>query len=95
MIQAPLNSSSLTSHQLSNGLTIVAEQVPIDVVNFSLWLDAGSAVEADSINGMAHFLEHMVFKGTAQLQSGEFEHLIEQRGGVMNAATVMTIRTTT
>jgi len=87
MVQAPLKSSSLTSHQLSNGLTIVAEQVSIDVVNFSLWLDAGSAVEADSINGMAHFLEHMVFKGTAQLQSGEFEHLIEQRGGVMNAAT--------
>lgn len=87
MIQAALNSSSLALHQLSNGLTIVAEQVPIDVVNFSLWLDVGSAIEADCINGVAHFLEHMVFKGTAHLQSGEFEHLIEQRGGVMNAAT--------
>jgi predicted Zn-dependent peptidase len=36
---------------------------------------------------MAHFLEHMIFKGTAQLKSGEFEKQIEQRGAVTNAAT--------
>jgi len=89
MVQAPTKSSGPTPtvHQLSNGLTIIAEQVPIDVVNFSLWVGAGSAGEADAINGMAHFLEHMVFKGTAQLESGEFERLVEQRGGVTNAAT--------
>jgi len=86
MVQAPLE-SSLTLRQLPNGLTIAAEQVPVDVVNFSLWINAGSAIEADSINGMTHFLEHMVFKGTAHLQSGEFEHFIEQQGGVTNAAT--------
>jgi predicted Zn-dependent peptidase len=61
--------------------------MPIEAVNFSLWVHAGSAVEINSINGMAHFLEHMIFKGTDQLQSGEFERLIEQRGGVTNAAT--------
>ena len=43
--------------------------------------------ESDDINGMAHFLEHMVFKGTPRLQSGEFERLIEERGAVTNAAT--------
>ena len=43
--------------------------------------------ETDEINGMAHFLEHMIFKGTARLQSGEFEQRIEQRGAVTNAAT--------
>lgn len=87
MVQAPPKFSAPTRHRLSNGLTIVAEQMPIDVVNFSLWVHAGSAVEADSINGMAHFLEHMVFKGTTQLRNGEFEHLVEQRGGTTNAAT--------
>ncbi|MBD2092812.1 insulinase family protein [Microcoleus sp. FACHB-1515] len=76
-----------TLHRLPNGLTIVAEQMPIEAVNLSLWLGVGSAIEADAINGMAHFLEHMIFKGTACLQSGEFERRIEQRGAVTNAAT--------
>jgi zinc protease len=76
-----------TVHRLPNGLTIVAEQMPIDAVNLSLWLDVGSAVETNDINGMAHFLEHMIFKGTSRLESGEFERLIEQRGAVTNAAT--------
>lgn len=76
-----------TLHQLPNGLTIVAEQIPIEAVNLSLWVNIGSAVESDAINGMAHFLEHMVFKGTKQLKSGEFEHRIEERGAITNAAT--------
>ncbi len=74
-------------HRLSNGLTIVAEQVPVDAVNLNLWLNVGSAVESDDINGMAHFLEHMIFKGTARLQGGEFEQRVEERGAVTNAAT--------
>lgn len=76
-----------TIHRLANGLTIIAEQIPVDAVNLNVWLDVGSAVEPDAINGMAHFLEHMVFKGTDRLQSGEFEQQIEQRGAVTNAAT--------
>ncbi|MBD2097887.1 insulinase family protein [Trichocoleus sp. FACHB-591] len=76
-----------TVRRLANGLTIVAEQLPIEAVNLNLWLNVGSAIETDAINGMAHFLEHMVFKGTAQLASGEFERLIEERGAVTNAAT--------
>ncbi|MGB3493478.1 MAG: pitrilysin family protein [Elainellaceae cyanobacterium] len=76
-----------TLRRLPNGLTIIAEQMPTEAVNLSLWLNVGSAVEADSINGMAHFLEHMIFKGTNSLESGEFERLIEQRGAVTNAAT--------
>jgi len=76
-----------TLHRLPNGLTIVAEQMPIEAVNLSLWVNVGSAVESDAINGIAHFLEHMVFKGTQRLCSGEFERLIEERGAVTNAAT--------
>jgi zinc protease len=76
-----------TVRQLPNGLTIIAEQMPIEAVNLNLWLRVGSAIESDAINGMAHFLEHMIFKGTDQLQGGEFERLIEARGAVTNAAT--------
>ncbi|BAT56341.1 processing protease [Nostoc sp. NIES-3756] len=74
-------------HTLSNGLTIVVEQMPVEAVNLSLWLNVGSSVESDAINGMAHFLEHMIFKGTERLASGEFERHIEERGAVTNAAT--------
>jgi predicted Zn-dependent peptidase len=74
-------------HQLPNGLMIIAEQMPIEAVNLSLWVKIGSAVESDAINGMAHFLEHMIFKGTQRLASGEFERRIEERGAVTNAAT--------
>jgi predicted Zn-dependent peptidase len=76
-----------TLHHLPNGLTIIAEQMPIDAVNLDLWVKTGSAMEADAINGMAHFLEHIVFKGTQKLISGEFERRIEERGAVTNAAT--------
>jgi len=81
----PLNAPTI--EKLPNGLTIVVEQMPIEAVNLNVWINIGSAVESDDINGMAHFLEHMVFKGTPRLQSGEFERLIEQRGAVTNAAT--------
>jgi zinc protease len=76
-----------TTHRLANGLTIIAEQIPVEAVNLNLWLNVGSAVESDAINGMAHFLEHMIFKGTPRLASGEFEQLIEARGAITNAAT--------
>jgi zinc protease len=86
LLQFPrLNAPKL--RQLPNGLTIIAEQMPVEAVNLSLWVKAGSAVESDSINGMAHFLEHMIFKGTERLASGEFEHRVEERGAVTNAAT--------
>ena len=76
-----------TQHTLPNGIKIIAEQVPVDAVNLSIWVDVGSAVESNDINGMAHFLEHMVFKGSDRLGLGEFEKAIESHGGNTNAAT--------
>ncbi len=74
-------------HSLCNGLTIIAEQMPIEAVSLNVWINVGSAVESDSINGMAHFLEHIIFKGTENLASGEFERRVEERGAIANAAT--------
>jgi zinc protease len=52
-----------------------------------VWVNAGASVEPDEWVGMAHFLEHMIFKGTARLAPGDFDYLIENRGGMTNAAT--------
>ncbi|RMG05602.1 MAG: insulinase family protein [Cyanobacteria bacterium J055] len=79
--------NSPTTQHFPQGFTIIAEQVPVEAVNLSLWANVGSAVEPDRINGMAHFLEHMVFKGTDRLEIGEFERAIEERGAITNAAT--------
>jgi predicted Zn-dependent peptidase len=76
-----------TIHQLPNGLTIVAESMPSTAVSLNLWLNVGSYLETAAINGMAHFLEHMIFKGTPRLAVGEFERLVEERGAMTNAAT--------
>ncbi len=83
--QPKLNAPTIC--KLGNGLTIIAEQMPVEAVNLNVWINVGSAKESDEINGMAHFVEHMVFKGTPNLAVGEFEQLIEERGAVTNAAT--------
>ena len=73
--------------KLKNGLTIITQQLPVSAINLNIWLNMGSTVESDDINGMAHFLEHMIFKGTKKLAPGEFERLLEARGAITNAAT--------
>ena len=54
--------NSPTIYTLPNGLTIIAEQMPVAAVNLNIWFQVGSIQENDEINGMAHFLEHMVFR---------------------------------
>lgn len=61
--------------------------MPLPVVSFDLWIRAGASVETEAEQGMAHFLEHMIFKGSQRLANGEFEQWVEQRGGATNAAT--------
>jgi zinc protease len=74
--------------QLDNGLTLIHQQVPTaPVVTVDVWVKAGAIVEPEPWAGMAHFLEHMVFKGTDQLPPGSFDYVIESRGGMTNAAT--------
>ncbi|MBE7382706.1 MAG: insulinase family protein [Leptolyngbya sp. SIO1E4] len=57
------------------------------VVVADVWVNAGAALEPPEWAGMAHFLEHMVFKGTEHLLPGMFDYAIETRGGLSNAAT--------
>lgn len=57
------------------------------MVAVDVWVKAGATLEPDSWSGMAHFLEHMIFKGTDAIAPVEFDQIIENRGGVTNAAT--------
>ncbi len=59
--------------------------MPVAVVD--VWVKAGAIVEPDEWSGMAHFLEHMIFKGTAQIPPGYFDYVVESRGSISNAAT--------
>lgn len=75
-------------HTLANGVELVQlelEDAPLVCLDF--WCRAGSAFETPTESGMAHFLEHMVFKGSEGLAAGEFDRRIEALGGSSNAAT--------
>ncbi|PSN13429.1 peptidase M16, partial [filamentous cyanobacterium CCP5] len=73
---------------LDNGLTLVHHEIPATpVVVADVWARAGAITEPPEWSGMAHFLEHMIFKGTDQLGPGLFDQAIENRGGMTNAAT--------
>ncbi|MGK7919382.1 MAG: M16 family metallopeptidase [Trichodesmium sp.] len=74
--------------KLDNGLTVIHQYIPATpVVVVDVWVRAGARKEPDSWSGMAHFLEHMIFKGTEKLGPGIFDQIIEHRGGIANAAT--------
>ncbi|MEY2833928.1 MAG: hypothetical protein RLZZ574_3187 [Cyanobacteriota bacterium] len=74
--------------QLSNGLTIIHQYLPATpVVVSDIWVKAGAIAEPEAWSGMAHFLEHMIFKGSPNVMVGEFDWLVESTGGIANAAT--------
>jgi zinc protease len=74
--------------KLNNGLTVIHQRISATpVVALDVWVRAGATLEPDSWSGMAHFLEHMIFKGTDAIAPGEFDQIIENRGGITNAAT--------
>lgn len=73
---------------LSNGLTIATETMPlIESVALGIWVKAGSRNEAHNRHGIAHFLEHMAFKGTDNRSAWQIAADIENVGGEINAAT--------
>ncbi|GIZ01612.1 mitochondrial-processing peptidase subunit beta [Caerostris extrusa] len=89
-IQVPervLNIPETKISQLSNGLRIASEDSGIPTCTVGLWIDAGSRYETESNNGVAHFLEHMAFKGTATRNQTSLELEVENMGAHLNACT--------
>ncbi len=73
---------------LSNGMTVATENMPhLESAALGIWVKAGARNENDDQHGVAHFLEHMAFKGTTTRTAREIAEQIENVGGDVNAAT--------
>lgn len=73
---------------LPNGLTIVTEKIPfVRSVSVGVWVKTGSRVETKEENGITHFLEHMLFKGTEKRSARDIARSLESVGGYLNAFT--------
>jgi predicted Zn-dependent peptidase len=73
---------------LPSGLRIVAERIPhVRSVSFGVWVDVGSRDEKPEKNGISHFIEHMVFKGTETRSAQQIAQSLESVGGHLNAFT--------
>ena len=59
----------------------------LPLICIDIWCKAGSSFEDSGKNGTAHFLEHMIFKGSNKIMPGEFDLKIESLGGISNAST--------
>ena len=73
---------------LDNGIRIITEQIGhVRSVSIGAWVEGGSRHESGLTNGAAHFIEHMMFKGTERRSAFDIASAIDSVGGVMNAAT--------
>ena len=72
---------------MPNGLKLVCQKVPSRVGCFGVAINAGSRDEAENLHGLAHFVEHTIFKGTAHRSSWHINNRLESIGGELNAYT--------
>jgi zinc protease len=86
--EAPAGSNAVSQFTLANGLTVIVKpdrRAPTAV--HMLWLRVGGMDEVDGTSGVAHVLEHMMFKGTPTVKPGEFSRRVAAMGGRENAFT--------
>jgi predicted Zn-dependent peptidase len=79
---------NIRRQKLPNGLTVITEQMQhIRSASIGIWLQTGSRDEAPEWNGISHFIEHMVFKGTKHRTAEEIARQVDSIGGNMDAFT--------
>lgn len=87
-IPSPEISATYQKSVLPNGIRIVSEEIPhVKSVSIGFWIDTGSRNETETNNGISHFLEHMVFKGTEHRSTQQIARSLESVGGYLNAFT--------
>lgn len=88
-IQRPLSESrNIRREVLSNGLIVLSEEMPhIRSISIGIWLKSGSRDESAERNGISHFTEHMVFKGTTSRTAQDIARQVDSIGGNMDAFT--------
>ncbi len=81
-------STQVTDFRLENGMQVVViEDHRAPVVVHMVWYKAGSGEEDPGLSGVAHFLEHLLFKQTKTMEAGEFSRIVAENGGSDNAFT--------
>lgn len=81
-------SELLRATRLENGVRVVTETVrDVPSVSIGIWADTGSSYEDERIVGVAHFVEHLLFKGTPRRSARQIAEEIERRGGSIDAFT--------
>lgn len=87
IIKYPYLEKPVEVYERENGHKIVFAYKKGGLINISSWVKTGSINENDINNGISHFLEHLMFKGTSKHKAGEFDRTLESRGAIVNAAT--------
>ena len=74
--------------EYNNSVKLIYKKMPdVSSVSFGIWFNTGSRNEDIAINGISHFLEHLVFKGSKNYTADEIKESIEGVGGSLNAFT--------
>lgn len=86
-ISYPYLDKPVSIYTYQNGHKIVIAKKDSKMANISTWAKTGSINENKHNNGVSHFLEHLMFKGTTKYKAGVFDRTLESKGGIINAAT--------
>ena len=87
LVKYPYLTEDVEIYERENGHKIVLAHKEGELVNVSTWVKTGSINEDDTNNGISHFLEHLMFKGTHKHKAGYFDKTLESKGAIVNAAT--------
>ncbi len=88
LVAAPAAAEDVTTFTLENGLEVVViEDHRAPAVTHMVWYRVGAADERPGVSGVAHYLEHLMFKGTEKIAPKEFSRIVEANGGSDNAFT--------
>lgn len=87
LVKYPFLTKDVEIYERENGHKVVLAHKEGDMVQVSSWVKTGSINEDDDNNGISHFLEHLMFKGTHAHKVGEFDRMLESKGAIVNAAT--------
>jgi predicted Zn-dependent peptidase len=84
----PTETRDIKKHSLPNGLVVITENMPhVRSVSIGVWVRSGSRRESSDENGLAHFIEHMVFKGTERRSAEAIAREMDSVGGMLDAFT--------
>ncbi len=84
-----LDGSGYRKTVLENGVRVVMEEIPLfNSVSVGVWVINGSRDEKPDENGLSHFVEHLLFKGTETRTAFEIARAIDSVGGALNAFTI-------